>query len=81
MLERYSTVVYAEQEYYLSLLYISEGITSVLIGHLVAKKSFILKNKWKYGLFYAATGLAWIFFSFSTNIYQGALFLILFGLF
>lgn len=81
MLERYSSVVYAEQEYYLSLLYISEGITSVLIGYFVAKKNLIFKKKWKYGVLYVATGLAWILFSFSTNIVQGILSLILFGLF
>lgn len=81
MLERYSSVVYAEQEYYLSLLYISEGITSVLIGYIVAKKNLIFKKKWKYGVMYVATGLAWILFSFSTNIIQGILSLILFGLF
>ncbi len=81
MLERYSTVIYSEREYYLSLLYISEGITSVLVGYIVAKKNLIFEKKWKYGLLYGATGLAWILFSFSTNIIQGIWFLILFGLF
>lgn len=81
MLERYSSLVYAGQEYYLSLLYISEGITSILIGYLVAKKNLIFNKKWKYGLIYGATGLAWIMFSFSINIIQGVLILILFGIF
>ncbi|WP_193064515.1 MFS transporter [Oceanobacillus oncorhynchi] len=80
MLERFSSLIYDFQEISISLLYISEGATSAIVGYYIAKKSLLLQQKWIYGVFYTLTGILWMLFTLTTNVFQGMIVLVFFGI-
>ncbi|EFU42983.1 major facilitator superfamily macrolide-efflux protein [Paenibacillus vortex V453] len=79
MLEQFVSNVYETKHYGISLLYISEGIISVLVGYWLANNKFLFKNPYKYGYVYILMGLTWTLFGFTEQLYQGAISLMLFA--
>lgn len=81
MLEQFPSNIYGIGSYGISILYISEGLISILLGYWVAKNKFMFKKVNNYGYIYMMVGLAWMSFGFSTNIILGSLSLMLFAFF
>lgn len=80
MLQEYVTNIYQSEKYGISILYCTEGIVALTIGYIIAEKKLLLKNKRNYSFFYISIGLGWFFFSFTENIFQGMLSLIIFSI-
>lgn len=80
MLQQYVTSIYNMENYGISILYCAEGIIAIVLGYMIAKKKFMFKNKLLYSLIYGLIGLGWVLFSFTNNIYQGILSLIIFSI-
>ncbi|ADC52272.1 major facilitator superfamily macrolide-efflux protein (plasmid) [Alkalihalophilus pseudofirmus OF4] len=81
MLERFNSQVYNFATYGISLLYLAEGLVSVILGYWIAKNKFLLTKTHIYGIFYSLIGVSWMAFGFTTNIIYGILVLIFFGMF
>ncbi|TCP57891.1 putative MFS family arabinose efflux permease [Tumebacillus sp. BK434] len=80
MLQQYVSEIYRVDHYGLSVLYVVEGIVSVLIGYWLANSKFMFKKRVTSGYVYALWGLTWVLFGFSQNLWIGALCLALYGL-
>lgn len=63
----------------LSMLYIAEGLTSVVLGLWIANNKIFFSKVYKYGYIYILIGLSWSLFGFTNNIFQGILIMIVFA--
>lgn len=79
MLEQFVANVYETKHYGISILYISEGIISVLVGYWLANNKFLFKKFYRYGYIYILMGLTWTLFGFTEHLYQGVISLMLFA--
>ncbi|WP_374020369.1 MFS transporter [Paenibacillus thiaminolyticus] len=79
MLEQFVTNIYETKHYGISILYISEGIISVLVGYWLANNKFLFKKLYRYGYIYILMGLTWTLFGFTEHLYQGVISLMLFA--
>lgn len=63
----------------LSMLYIAEGLTSVVLGLWIANNKIFFSKVYRYGYIYILIGVSWSLFGFTNNIFQGILIMIVFA--
>lgn len=79
MIERMVNEVYQVPPFGISVLYIAEGLTSVIIGYWIANNKIMFKNVHNYGYIYILMGLTWALFSLTNNLFTGSLIMIAFA--
>lgn len=79
MIERMVNEVYQVPPFGLSVLYIAEGLTSVIIGYWIANNKIMFKKVHNYGYIYILMGLTWALFSLTNNLFTGSLIMIAFA--
>lgn len=63
----------------LSLLYVAEGLTSVILGLWIANNKIFFKNIYRYGYIYMLMGGSWALFGFTNSMFEGILIMIIFA--
>lgn len=79
MLEQMTRNIYNFPPVGLSMLYIAEGLTSVIIGLWIANNKILFKKIHRYGYIYILIGVTWSLFGFTNHILQGLLLMIAFA--
>lgn len=79
MIEQMVSNIYQIPPIGISVLYVAEGLTSVLLGYWIANNKILFKNVYRYGYIYIFMGLTWALFGFTNNIFQGSLVMIAFA--
>lgn len=79
MIEQMISQIYELPPIGISILYISEGLTSVILGLWIANNKVFFNNIYKYGYIYILMGVTWALFGFSNNIIQGSLIIVAFA--
>lgn len=71
---------YHMDSYGMSILYVVEGVTSLLVSSLIASKKFLFKSLKSYGILYILIGISWSLFALPTTIVFGCLAISLFAI-
>lgn len=79
MIEQMVSNIYNFPPVGLSMLYIAEGLTSVILGLWIANNKIFFKNIYRYGYIYILIGLSWSLFGFTNNIFQGIFIMIVYA--
>lgn len=79
MIEQMVNKVYHFPPVGLSILYVAEGLTSVILGIWIANNKVFFSNVYRYGYIYILMGLSWSLFGFTNNIFQGVLVMVVFA--
>ncbi|MEZ0116964.1 MULTISPECIES: MFS transporter [Heyndrickxia] len=61
----------------ISMLYVGEGLTSVILGLWIANNKIFFKNIHRYGYSYILMGLTWAVFGLSNNLFEGTFIMVL----
>lgn len=79
MIEHMVHTVYQIPSVGLSVLYVVEGLTSVLLGIWIANNKIFFKNIYRYGYIYILMGSSWALFGLTSTLWQGVLVMIVFA--
>ncbi|WP_252503067.1 MFS transporter [Sporosarcina sp. Marseille-Q4943] len=79
VLQQFVKNIYHTDSFSLSIMFLIEGIVSVIVGYWIVKVNFQFKKIWFYGYIYIVNALSWILFGFNKSYLLALLLLVIFS--